>query len=228
MPDCLVKICGMTREEDVRMVSSAGADYCGILIGIPSPRSVEGPRARVLAAAAGISVVLLFMDAEEDFVIRNMENIWPHAIQLAGHEPPHYVTALRKSIGCEIWKSVHLEAAGAGSAATAVEILEKISSYVEAGADRILLDTVVGTGDKKKMGGTGKVSDWPLAAEIVRQAPCPVILAGGLNPDNVEEAIRTVKPFAVDLSSGVEKAKGIKDAGRVALFMERVKSATEE
>jgi phosphoribosylanthranilate isomerase len=219
-----VKICGVMLEEDVALVNRSGADYIGLLVDMPSVRSLSPERAAVLARLATVPVILLFMDAPPDFISNVVCSIHPAGIQLQGRETPESVSHLRSMIECEIWKGVHLPASGTGHLSIR-ESKRKIYCYHEMGADKILLDTIVEKDGKEIRGGTGITYDWDAGREIASGAPCPVFMAGGLNPENVCDAIAAVRPYGVDLASGVEKEKGIKDPAKVALFMERVLSA---
>jgi len=220
---CRVKICGVTREEDVDAVCAAGADYIGFLVNINSPRSNTPDRAAALARRAAAPTVLLFLDAATDLIFNRTMQAEPAAIQLHGDEPPQTVKLLRRT-GAEIWKALHIPMAGAGAAPTAESLLNSINDYVTAGADKILLDTVVTSGEDRKTGGTGKIHDWNLAAEIVRRAPCPVIVAGGITPENSAAAVRAVHPYSLDVSSGVERSKGVKDTAKIQSLIANVKS----
>ena len=103
------------------------------------------------------------------------------------------------------------------------DIKNQMDSFVSAGADALLLDTVDISGDKLRFGGTGKTSDWNIAKELVKGAKAPVFLAGGINPDNVREAIQTVRPYGIDLCSGVESVKGKRDREKVNRLMRNLR-----
>lgn len=227
MPRCLIKICGLTRESDVKMVGESGVDTIGLLIDMPSPRSLDAERAGKLMRLSPVQPVLLFFDKERDDVMGIIDRLWPTAIQLQGHESPEYVAWLRERTDISIWKGVHLPAAGTGTVDEA-EVLGRINAYAEADTDIILLDTVVKAKDGERMGGTGKSFDWKAAAGIVAKSPKPVMLAGGLKPENVAKAIKTVRPFGVDLASGVESSPGIKDPEKVRAFVKAVEEASKE
>ncbi|HOO56854.1 MAG TPA: phosphoribosylanthranilate isomerase [bacterium] len=219
---CEIKICGITRECDVELVCASGADYIGLLIDMPSARTLDLEKAAGFASKATIPVILLFMNAEIEKVVAAVERINPFGVQITGEEPPEYIAELRPKIKCSIWKGVHLPAEGT-SPWSIEEYEQKIKRFCDAGADRILLDTSFTAGDKKVMGGTGKTYDWKKAAALAAKIDRPVVMAGGLNPSNVVEAIRTVRPCAVDLASGVESQKGIKDPSKVTDFVKKVR-----
>lgn len=226
MPHCEIKICGITREQDVELVCGAGADYVGLLIDMPSPRTLTVERAAELARLSTLPVVLLFFDKPPEQVAGIAAELRPHGIQLQGHESPEDTAFLRERLECEIWKGVHLPVQGTGQVDVG-QVEQRIKAYAQAGADKILLDTVVKSSGETQMGGTGKTFDWQTAAELVPRAPRPVILAGGLKPENVAQAIKTVRPHGVDLSSGVESAPGIKDPDKVRRFIQAVRQAQE-
>jgi len=220
----LIKICGVTREPDVELVGRSGADFMGLLINMPSPRSLDPAAAARLAAMSPIPVILLFMGAKQDLIAEAAGAMRPAGVQIQGEEAPEYIAGLRELVSCEIWKGIHLPAQGAGG--WSVETyLAKIRCFAESGADKILLDTVLLKGDIKQMGGTGRTYDWRKARDLAARSPRPVIMAGGLNPENVAEAIRTVRPAGVDLASGVESEKGVKDPVKVAAFVKNARSA---
>lgn len=224
MSDFKIKICGVTREQDVAVVSESGADFLGLLIDMPSPRTLTEERAGELLRISKIPVVLLFFDKPAEEVAAIVERLKPAGIQLQGHESAKDVSWLRQRVSCEIWKGVHLPASDQGQVQVQ-ETLADINRYDLSGADKILLDTVVKTKDGEKRGGTGKTADWNAAAELVTLTQKPVILAGGLTPDNVARAIETVNPAGVDLSSGVESAPGIKDHDKVRTFVRNARKA---
>lgn len=222
---CRVKLCGVRRKEDVRLICESGADFIGILVDMPSLRSNTPDEAAALAEISSIPVALLFMNNEFEQVVEVTRRISPAVVQLQGTESEEYVSSLRKELdnGIEIWKAVHLPS-GEGCSKDAEEAQMKFYSYNKAGADRILLDTIVKGGKVTEMGGTGKTYDWNNAASIVRKSPCPVLMAGGLTVDNVSTAIRTVRPWGVDLASGIEIEKGVKDPQKIKAFMDAVRS----
>ena len=224
MPGCKVKICGVKREEDVEMVAQSGADYLGLLVDMPSPRTLDKERAAHLMKLSQIPVILLFFDKPAGQVIAIANELRPHGIQLQGRESCDDVSRIRAGISCEIWKGLHLPEKGTAEVQVQ-EIISAMNEYQIAGADKILLDTMVKRAAGEQRGGTGKTFDWRVAAEIASLYPGPIVLAGGLTPDNVSEAIDIVHPAVVDLASGVESAPGVKDPARVAAFMREVRKA---
>lgn len=202
-----LKICGIANKYDADLVSSSGADYCGVLLDVPySERSLNLNQASEVAAASTIPVVILLCNPNLEDVQRAVERIKPFAIQLLCHETPRFIQKVRETVPCRIWKTLHLPLKDKRNI---------IKSYSKSGVDSILIDSIDTSEGFERMGGTGKVVDWAEASEIVKISDCPVFLAGGINPSNVEEALLTVKPFGIDLCSGVEAKKGKKDKEKI-------------
>jgi phosphoribosylanthranilate isomerase len=202
----IVKICGITRLEDAQQAVAHGATAIGFVFWPRSPRYVAPDRAAeiVRTLPSAVITVGVFVNEPVDRVRAIAATAGVGIVQLHGDEPPAYADA----VGYPIFRSVTLDDAVEASAAWPV-------------GTRLLLDAA----DRDRRGGTGVQVDWSRAAAIARQHP--VILAGGLTPDNVAEAIGFVEPYGVDVSSGVESAPGIKDAMKVARFLENARSAFE-
>jgi phosphoribosylanthranilate isomerase len=198
-----VKICGITCQEDALAAAYAGADALGFIFA-KSPRQVEPQKAReIIAALPGlVHSVGVFVDESLDHVKQVREFCGLDYVQLHGEEDRFYTSSLTPKV-------IRTLGMGSGPAPSA-------DDYPDA---FLLLDTQV----KGQRGGTGKTFDWSLAAPIAARRQ--VMLAGGLNPDNVARAIKTVKPFAVDVSSGVELSPGRKDHERIAEFVKNAKLA---
>ncbi|MCO7568151.1 phosphoribosylanthranilate isomerase [Pseudomonas sp. S 311-6] len=200
------KICGITRVEDALAAAEAGADAIGLVFYAKSPRAVDVRQARAIIAALPpfVTTVGLFVNATRCELNEILEAVPLDLLQFHGDETPAdcegyqrpWIKALRVRPGDD------LEAA--------------CRQY--AGARGILLDTYV----PGVPGGTGEAFDWSLVPASLSK---PIILAGGLSPDNVGQAIAQVRPFAVDVSGGVEQAKGIKDAAKIEAFLRAVKQA---
>jgi len=223
MKPCKVKICGTTSAEDALLIAEAGADYSGIAVEIPnSERSVGVGKAASIVKATPIPSVVLFLDMPIEWIKSAVHKIKPFAVQLLGHESPSFVAALKGQILCQVWKSIFLPPVGE-SVETPFRIgniKDVMNDYVLAGADALLLDTADVLSNRPKFGGTGKVSDWNIARELIKNFDTFVFLAGGINPDNVREAIQTVCPYGIDLCSGVESViKGIRDKRKVKRLM---------
>jgi phosphoribosylanthranilate isomerase len=199
------KICGITRVEDALAAAEAGADAIGLVFYAKSPRAVSVQQAREIIAALPpfVTSVGLFVDASRCELGEILDAVPLDLLQFHGDETPDecdhygrpYIKALRVKPGDDI--------------------AAQVARY--ANARGVLLDTFV----PGIPGGTGEAFDWSL---VPAQLSKPVILAGGLTAANVAQAIGQVRPFAVDISGGVESAKGIKDAAKIHAFMEAVRS----
>jgi phosphoribosylanthranilate isomerase len=202
-----VKICGITRVEDALEAVKQGADAIGLVFYAKSPRNVSIAQASEIASAvpAFVSVVGLFVDAESVFIQEVLASVKLDILQFHGDEAPSacsqysrpYMKAIRVKNGTNLVQYAH--------------------DYADAKA--LLLDAF----SEGVPGGTGLVFDWSL---IPKNLSLPVVLAGGLNAENVVVAIEQVRPYAVDVSGGVEVNKGIKDAVKIAAFMRGVSNAT--
>jgi len=199
-----IKICGITRLEDALVAAQSGADAIGLVFYQYSPRHVSIELATQLVAALPpfVSVVGLFVNAEAEFVRAVLERVPLDLLQFHGDESPEYCAQFHKPY----LKAIRVKAG--------VNLLQCESDY--RGARGLLLDAHV----EGVPGGTGTVFDWRL---IPRNISLPVILSGGLDAENVAVAIKQVQPYAVDVSSGVEASKGIKDAVKIAAFINEVK-----
>jgi phosphoribosylanthranilate isomerase len=208
-----VKICGITRPEDLAEAVDAGADAVGFLVGVPSsPRNLTLERAEKLLNKVPIfvdSVVVTAPNSVEDLVEIG-ERLKPTAIQIHGKEH------LETSDICEMIRDTRL----IKTIYVKTSSLNKATIEDSKNFDAILLDSFT----RSQYGGTGKVHDWALSRQIREAvAPTPVILAGGLNPENVKEAILTVQPYAVDVASGVELCPTIKNPRKVRNFIANAK-----
>ena len=203
-----VKICGVTRLDDALAACRAGADAIGFVFYPPSPRnvSVESARAIVRRLPAFVTSVGLFVDAPADVVAHARAVVPLDVLQFHGDEPPEFCA----QFDAPYIKAVRMRAE--------VSLLEYARRYERARG--LLLDAFV----SGAQGGTGQRFDWTL---IPAQVPLPIILSGGLDPGNVVEAIRCVRPWAVDVSSGVEAAKGIKDPAQILAFIKGVRDADQ-
>lgn len=202
-----VKICGITRAEDALAAVECGADAIGLVFA-DSPRRITPEEAAEITRSlpAFVCPVGVFVDADVDEVRRTAADAGLHAVQLAGRETPEYVRGLD---GVDVIKCIHV----AGS--------DDIARTAEYEGCDILLDTA----SPRAAGGTGEVFPWEFAVELAARRR--IILAGGLRPDNVADAVRRVRPWAVDVSSGVESRPGIKDAGKIRRFVENAGSADD-
>ena len=201
-----VKICGITRVEDGLAAARAGAHAIGLVFYPGSPRCVDTTRAREIAERLPpfVTVVGLFVDQPPADVSRVLRDVPLNLLQFHGAEPPEVCA----DFGVPYIKAVRVS--------PVTDLLQCAAVYRSAKA--LLLDAF----DEGAHGGTGRSFDWGL---IPRPLPLPVVLAGGLTAANVGDAIRAVRPWAVDVSSGVEREKGIKDAAKIAAFMRGVRDA---
>jgi phosphoribosylanthranilate isomerase len=198
-----VKICGITRVEDALNAVAQGADAIGLVFYKPSPRNVEIEQAIEIAnkIPAFVTVVALFVNAEPDFVRKVISEVKLDLLQFHGDETPQECA----SYGMPFIKAIRVK-----SDTNLVQCAKDFSA-----SKALLLDTFT----DGVAGGTGHVFDWNLIPAALDK---PVILAGGLTAQNVAQAITQVKPYAVDVSGGVEVSKGIKDAEKIAAFMQQV------
>lgn len=220
-----VKICGNTNVEDAIMAVEAGADAVGVINVANTRRYIDLEDAKKIFEALPIfvlKVVVVTLDNMPVEVvhdkIKSIEALGADCIQLHGEEPVELAADLRKSMKSRI-RIIKKVAVGGDKE----KCLERALAY-ESVVDAILLDTAAAAGGTGEIGGTGKEHDWNISKEIVERVKKPVILAGGLNPENVAKAIELVKPYAVDVSSGVESEVRKKDEAKVKKFIEAAKS----
>lgn len=199
-----VKICGITRVQDALAVASLGGDAIGLVFYPASPRHVSIAQAKQLAAALPpfVATVGLFVDAEPALVREVLSAVPLDLLQFHGEESPAYCV----QFGRPYLKAIRVQAE--------VDLLQCAAQFSTASA--LLLDTYVAG----IPGGTGATFDWKL---VPRRLPLPLVLSGGLDAANVAAAVAQVRPYAVDVSSGVETEKGIKDAAKIAAFIDEVK-----
>ena len=198
-----VKICGITSVQDALTAVKHGADAIGLVFYAPSSRNVSIAQAQEIARQipAFVSVVGLFVNAEASFVNKVISQVKINLLQFHGDETPE---------ACSQFSLPFIKAIRVKPDTNLIQCAIDFSA-----AKALLLDTYT----EGLMGGTGHVFDWDL---IPKQMAQPVILAGGLTADNVAQAIQKVQPYAVDVSGGVEISKGIKDADKIAAFMQQV------
>lgn len=201
-----VKICGITRPEDALVAANCGADAIGMVFYKPSPRAISIPRACEITGQLPpfISKVALFVNAEQDFIKEVLSSVAIDILQFHGEETPEQCSQYAKPF----IKAIRMQ--------DNVDLVEIEKQYKSAAA--LLVDTYV----QGEAGGTGRVFDW---SRIPGGLDKPLILAGGLTAGNVVDAINQVKPYAVDVSGGVESGKGIKSAEKVAEFIQEVRHA---
>ena len=209
-----IKICGINDLAAMDAALAAGADLVGLVFFPPSPRNVSIAEGAKLAARARgkARVVALTVDADDRLLDEIAKAAAPDIFQLHGSESPARVSELGKRLGRPMMKAIPIASA---------DDLKFVVPYAEI-ADRILFDARPPR-DATRPGGHGRAFDWTLLAGIDRSKP--VMLSGGLNPENVADAIRIVRPDGVDVSSGVEKAPGAKDAKKIVSFVANGRAA---
>ncbi len=197
-----VKICGITRRQDAEFAIEKGVDALGLVFYAPSPRAVTIAQAQKIVDGLPpfITIVALFVNADKQTVLNCIESMRIDVLQFHGDESPEF---------CEQFSKPYLKAVRMKEK---VDLAELALRYTSASA--LLLDSFQ-TGVP---GGTGLTFDWSMITEIDK----PIILAGGLNVENVSMAIEKVQPYAVDVSGGVEQSKGIKDHQKISTFMQEV------
>jgi phosphoribosylanthranilate isomerase len=218
----LLKICGVANPLDAELVAKSGADFCGILVDVSfSERNLSLDQAVDVAAAARaamdrIRLVVLLCDPLIDRALEVQERIGPHALQLLCSESPRFLADLKSRVPCQVWKTIHLPLEPGRPVPDA---------YVQAGADALLVDSIDQSEGFTRMGGTGKVADWDVVGELMETVKTPVFLAGGIGPENVAQALARVRPFGIDLCSGVEASKGRKDTHKLELLINNFSAA---
>lgn len=202
------KICGITRIQDINSAVHAGADAIGLVFYPPSPRHVNIEQAQGLLRniPAYVQVVGLFVNATAEKIAAVLKQVPLDILQFHGDESPEQCQSIAQQVGRRWYKAIQVK--------PGLDVVAEIQKYQQAGASAVLLDAW----HPELKGGTGHSFDW----SSFPQLDIPLILAGGLNPDNIEDAIHTTAAFAVDVSGGVESAKGIKDQQLIERFMQGV------
>jgi phosphoribosylanthranilate isomerase len=208
-----VKVCGITSREDLQVAVKAGADAVGLLVDVPvdSPREITLERASRLAAATPpfVTTVLVTMPETPEEAVELAETVTPDAVQVHGELGTGDLAYLTASVEARVLKTV------SGTEPKRAHRYDEV-------ADALLVDSV----DDEGAGGTGRTHDWGRTADVAADLDSPVVLAGGLTPENVADAVRAVDPFAVDVASGVEASGGEKDPDAIAEFVENAKRAS--
>ena len=198
-----VKVCGITTAEDLRTAVAAGADAVGLIAGVSTetPRAVAPERAAELADAAPpfVTTVLVTMPESPEVALELAGRVRPDAVQVHGGLPPGDLASLCADAGAAVLRAVAPDDAPAHDGV----------------ADALVVDSL----DESGAGGTGETHDWARTRALVESLSSPVVLAGGLTPGNVADAVETVDPFAVDVASGVEADPGRKDPAAVSAFV---------
>jgi phosphoribosylanthranilate isomerase len=199
-----IKICGITRLEDACQAATLGADAIGLIFHPPSPREVSLEDAISIRRSLPpfVTVTAVFLDDSEDLIARVLQRLRPDCLQFHGSETPDF---------CAAWEVPYIKSVPMGSIDDPAKFAERYAS-----AQGFLFDSNAAG----RLGGSGDTFDW---SKIPSSFACPVVLAGGIRPSNVAEAISRVRPWGVDVVSGVEASKGIKDAALVEQFFEQVR-----
>ena len=202
------KICGITRIEDIHSAVNAGVDAIGFVFYAPSPRSVTIEQAKELAKhiPAYVQIVGLFVNATVDEITQVLEHVPLDMLQFHGEESAEQCQQIALQTKRRWYKAIQVK--------PELDIIKAIKIYQNAGASAVLLDAW----HPELKGGTGHSFDWSQFPTL----NVPLILAGGLKPENIEDAIKTTRAYAVDVSGGVESAKGIKDQQLIEHFMQGV------
>jgi phosphoribosylanthranilate isomerase len=198
-----VKICGLRTPAHLKAAIEAGADMLGLVFYEPSHRYIEPREARALVEKLDTDIVGVFVNREADFINDIAEQVGLHIVQLHGDEPPEFCQQIKRPVIKGLRIQQHSD-------------LGLLKAYQQA-CWRLLLDTPT-----SQWGGTGETHDWRLARSIAQEFP--ILLAGGLTPENVIEAIQQVRPWGVDVSSGVETNR-IKDEGKIRAFINNARNA---
>ena len=208
-----VKICGLTTLEDARFVSGALADYLGFIFYPDSPRYIEPAKAgAIINWLEGPGKVGVFVNQPLDDVNSIARQTGRDYVQLHGNESPDYCSLVEKPI----IKAFHI-----GKDTDPEELVSRIEPYLDQ-VDYLLFDTK----SESEWGGTGQSFDWNILDEV--SSDKPFFLSGGLHSQNVKNAIQTVQPYAVDLSSGLEDSPGLKDFDKIELFFDKMRDIWEE
>jgi len=201
-----VKICGLTNQADLQAAVEAGTDAIGVIssVDVATSREVDrGTAAELIAAVPPfVTATLVSMPDDADHAVELVKTIRPDALQLHGNFDADDLGYIRAETGVKVIAAVDHGETDRASALDGV-------------ADALLVDSTTDEG----AGGTGETHDWEATADLVESLTTPVILAGGLTPDNVAEAVRVAAPFGVDVASGVERSEGSKDHTAVATFV---------
>ena len=209
-----IKLCGLTRPEDVKAAAAAGADAIGLVFYPPSPRHVSAAQAAQLLAGLPpfVASVGLFVNASVDEVAQVLRVAPISMLQFHGDETPDQCAAIAAAVGRPFLRALRIR-----PETQPQDLLESADQYRKSGP---LFAGLLFDSWSEAYGGTGKVFDWSLIpAEIAHQA----VLSGGLNVQNVTDAVRRIRPHAVDVSSGIEASKGVKDASLMHAFVNAVR-----
>lgn len=212
-----VKICGLSTPETLDAALDAGADMVGFVFFPPSPRHLQFDDARALGqrVRGRAQKVALTVDAEEEYIAAVIKALQPDVLQLHGFESADRVEALRLTFGLPVMKALPIAVKGD---------LDRIARYATV-ADRLLFDARAPR-DATRPGGLGNTFDWHLLEDV--HANVPFMLSGGLDVDNIGEALRITRASGIDVSSGVERAPGVKDVDKIIAFVRAARRAAAQ
>jgi phosphoribosylanthranilate isomerase len=213
----LVKICGLSTRDTLDAALGAGADMVGFVFFEPSPRHIGLATARELSRSAGdrAARVALTVDADDVYLAAIVDALRPQILQLHGRESVARVRDIKARFGLPVMKAIAIETA---------DDLAHVAAYI-ADVDYILFDARAPK-DATRPGGLGRPFDWTILRGL--NLPVPFLLSGGLDPDNVARAIAITRPHGVDVSSGVERAPGVKDIARIRAFVAAARAAGDD
>jgi phosphoribosylanthranilate isomerase len=213
----IVKICGLSTPETLDAALDAGADMVGFVFFPPSPRHLQFDVARALGqrVRGRAQKVALTVDAEEEYIAAVIKALQPDLLQLHGFESADRVEALRLTFGLPVMKALPIAVKGD---------LDRIARYATV-ADRLLFDARAPR-DATRPGGLGNTFDWHLLEDV--HANVPFMLSGGLDVDNIGEALRITRASGIDVSSGVERAPGVKDVNKIIAFVRAARGAAAQ
>lgn len=217
-----VKVCCIQNVDEARCAVGAGADALGLVGAMPSGPGViadETARAIAMATAPPVMAILLTSQTTADGVAAHVDRVAPSAVQIVAHIDPaehERLNAIAPMRGVKRIQVIHVEGGDA------LDLIDAYAPHVDA----FLLDSGRPSAARPELGGTGRTHDWDVSATFVQASPRPVFLAGGLNADNVARAIDQVRPFGVDLCSGVRGERGL-DAAALNAFMKAVRAADQ-
>lgn len=220
-----VKICCNTHEEDVALCVEEGADAVGFVVEYPTPVPWSLPRQRAAALMRGVPPFVsrvAVVGGDADTILRIAEDTAADALQLHGDEAEDVVEAVRAGLegtSVQVLKALRV---GSGEEAAATDWVAEVRRFATAGADAILLDA---KSSARAGGGTGATFDWSIARDVSSAGVLPVVLAGGLTPENIARAVEVVAPYAVDVITAVEDERHRKVRGHVRAFVRAARDA---
>jgi phosphoribosylanthranilate isomerase len=222
-----IKICGLTRDEDIRLCTQAGVNALGFVVEYPIDVPWNLDRMTALRLMHGVPPFMtrvIVVGDDPGTVVDLAKTLKPHAVQLHGSEPLSVTARLVseiRTLGAQVIKALRISIATGKCGSGCEDPIEAAKLIENTGVDALVLDSV----SEARPAGTGKSIDWTLARQIRESVRLPVILAGGLNADNVGRAVSAVKPYGVDVISGVENTVGKKDPEKVTSFVKAVRGS---